>query len=253
MASPYPRAERAALLAAGRRHLRAAAATVLALAAACADVPTQPLRDADLARSPGEASPAALVEEFDGTAFPAWTSDTHPLGRGSVRAANVVLGGGTAALALSAGAYDGAEILTAERYGPGTYQARMRTPHAPGSVAAFFLYQGVAGGNDEIDIEIFNDGTRRIMFTTWVAGKETNNVIRTLPFDPGAALHDYRIEWTSRAVRFRVDGVLMQEFRRGIPRNAMFVMANAWWPTWLTGPVLAEPATFEIDRIQIGG
>ena len=251
MTSPYPRAERAALQAAGHRTLRAAAVAVLALAAACSDMPTDPALDPELARSPAPAS-TAFSEEFDGAAFSAWSADTHPLGRGSVRGTNVLLGGGKAALDLSAGAYDGAEILTTTRYGMGEYQARMRTPHAPGSVSAFFLYQGVAGGNDEIDIEIFNDGTHRIMFTTWVAGKETNNVIQTLPFDPAAALHDYRIEWSAKVVRFRVDGVVMQEFRRGIPKNAMFVMANTWWPTWLTGPLLAAPATFEIDRIQAG-
>lgn len=212
---------------------------------------TDPAPDPGLARSPGPASPA-LSEAFDGAAFPAWSADTHPLGRGSVRGANVTLGEGKAALALSAGAYDGAEILTTTRYGMGTYEARMRTPRAPGSVSAFFLYQGVPGDNDEIDIELFNDGTHRIMFTTWVAGKEMNNLIHTLPFDPAAALHDYGIEWSAKAVRFRVDGVVMQEFRRGIPQSAMFVMANTWWPTWLTGPLLAETATFEIDRIRAG-
>jgi beta-glucanase (GH16 family) len=251
MTTLHPRARRAALPAAGRRTARAAAVAVLALAAACSDMATDLPSDPGLARSPGSPS-TAFTEEFDGASFPAWTTDTHPLGRGSVRVENVALGGGAAALSLAAGAYDGAEVYTAARHGTGAYEARMRTPHAPGSVSAFFLYQGVAGGNDEIDIEIFNDGTHRIMFTTWVAGRETNNVIRTLPFDPAAALHDYRIEWSAKVVRFRVDGVVMQEFRRGIPRSAMFVMANTWWPTWLTGPLLAEPRTFEIDRIGVG-
>jgi beta-glucanase (GH16 family) len=230
------------------RATRAAAVVAVALAAACSDMATEPGSDPSLA-----SAPQPITEEFDGAAFAGWTADTHPLGRGSVRSTNVTLGGGTAALALSADAYDGAEILTTTRYGTGAYEARMRTPNAPGSVSAFFLYQGVAGGNDEIDIEIFNDGTRRIMFTTWVGGRETNNVIRTLPFDPAAGLHDYRIEWSNKLVRFRVDGVVMQEFRRGIPKQAMFVMANTWWPTWLTGPLLAAPQTFEIDRIRIGG
>jgi beta-glucanase (GH16 family) len=231
MTSQIPRAARAAFPVAGRRTARAASLAVLALAAACSDMATTPDSEAGLARSPGAASTSASVtEEFDGPAFGGWT----------------------AALSLAAGAYDGAEILTGARYGTGTYAARMRTPVAPGSVSAFFLYQGVVGGNDEIDIEIFNDGTRRIMFTTWVAGRETNNVIKTLPFDPAAGLHDYAIEWSARVVRFRVDGVVMQEFRRGIPKSAMFVMANTWWPVWLTGPLLAAPATFEIDRITIG-
>lgn len=249
MTSQFARAERAAHPAAGlaRRTPRAAAVLALALAAACSDMATDPSPEPSQA-----AATASFVEEFDTPSPAGWTADTHALGRGFVRAGNVVMGGGRAALSLAAGAYDGAEILTTTRYGVGSYEARMRTPVAPGSVSAFFLYQGVAGGNDEIDIELFNDGTRRIMFTTWVAGKETNNVIRTLPFDPAAALHDYRIEWSSKRVRFVVDGVVMQEFRRGIPKSAMFVMANTWWPTWLSGPVLTAPQTFEIDRIRAG-
>jgi len=231
------------------RATRAATAVALALAAACSDMATDPASEDPTLAS----APQPITEEFDGATLAGWGADTHPLGRGSVRSTNVSLGGGLASLALSAGAYDGAEIITAARHGTGAYEARMRTPQAPGSVSAFFLYQGVAGGNDEIDIEIFNDGTRRIMFTTWVGGRETNNVIRTLPFDPAAALHDYRIEWSSKVVRFRVDGVVMQEFKRGIPKRAMFVMANTWWPTWLSGPLLATPRTFEIDRIRIGG
>ncbi len=230
------------------RATRGAAVAALALAAACSDMATDPASDPSLA-----SAPQPITEEFDGATLAGWSADTHPLGRGSVRSTNVSLGGGLASLALSAGAYDGAEIITAARYGTGAYEARMRTPRAPGSVSAFFLYEGVAGGNDEIDIEIFNDGTRRIMFTTWVGGRETNNVTRTLPFDPAAALHDYRIEWTNKVVRFRVDGVVMQEFKRGIPRQAMFVMANTWWPTWLSGPLLTAPQAFEIDRIRIGG
>jgi endo-1,3-1,4-beta-glycanase ExoK len=233
-----------------RRTVRAAALAGLALAAACSDMTTDPAPDAPEARAPQPAP--VVVEEFDGPSFGEWYADTHPLGRGSVRAEHVALGGGRAALSLAAGGWDGAEILTSTRYGPGAYEARMRTPHAPGSLSAFFLYQGGAT-SDEIDIEIFNDGTRRIMFTTFVAGKQTNNVTATLPFDPTAAYHDYRIEWAGKSVRFLVDGVVMQEFRRGVPRSAMYVMANTWWPVWLSGPLLTEPAVFDIDRIRTGG
>ena len=252
MTTQSPRARRAAPRQALRRTLRAAAVAGLALAAACSDMTTDPALDAEQARAPGAATQA--VEEFDGPTFPGWTPDTHPLGRGQVRAQNVALGGGRAALSLAPGAYDGAEILTTTRYGTGVYTARMRTPHAPGSLSAFFLYQGGATGADEIDIEIFNDGSRRIMFTTFVGGRQTNNATLSLPFDPTAADHDYRIEWTARRVRFLVDGVVMQEFRKSIPsRNPMYVMANTWWPTWLSGPVLSAPAVFDIDRITLGG
>ncbi len=211
---------------------------------------TGPLDDDD-ARPPG-AFPR-LDEPFDGPGFSAWAADTHPLGRGSVRAENVALGGGVASLSLSAGAYDGAEIRSAARYGPGAFRARMRTPHAPGSISAFFLYEGVPGGNDEIDIEIFNDGTRRVMLTTWVAGRETGSHVHTLPFDPAAAFHDYRIEWSAGRVRFCVDGAVVRTVDDGVPASPMYVMANTWWPTWLTGPRLSVPRTMEIEGIQAGG
>ncbi len=67
------------------------------------------------------------------------------------------------------------------------------------------------------------------MFTTWIAGETTNTVTVTLPFDPADGLHDRRIEWSPGEVRFTVDGVVMQEWREGIPRSLMLVMANTWW------------------------
>ena len=71
----------------------------------------------------------------------------------------------------------------------------------------------------------------------------------TLPFDPAAGFHDYRIEWSRRRVRFRVDDVLMQEWTAGVPGDAMYVMSNAWWPTWLPGGSLDTPELHEINRI----
>ena len=63
--------------------------------------------------------------------------------------------------------------------------------------------------------------------TTWVAGKQTTHVELTLSFDPAAGFHDYRIEWSRRRVRFLVDGMLVQEWTAGVPRDAMYVMSNA--------------------------
>ncbi|HET7229334.1 MAG TPA: family 16 glycosylhydrolase [Longimicrobium sp.] len=194
-----------------------------------------------------------MIPPLTGTSFSGWSIAEHPLGRGHVRAANVTMAGDSAALSLSAGAYNGAEILTAARHGPGIHEARMRTPPAPGSLSAFFLYEGVEDGNDEIDIELFNDGSRRVMFTTWVAGEQTNTETRTLPFDPSAGFHLYTIEWSIDLARFHVDGVKMMEFRRGIPRNPMFVMANAWWPVWIDGPLLISPRALEIESIHAVG
>lgn len=175
--------------------------------------------------------------------------DTHPLGRGVVRAENVALHGGTAALTLPAGCLDGAEIRGVERAGFGAYGARMRTSRAPGSLSAFFLYEGGSDIADELDVEIFNDDSRRVMFTTWVAGVTTNTVTLTLPFDPAEGFHDYVIEWSPDEVCFAVDGAVMRRWRTGIPRNPMYVMANTWWPVWLSGPPPGVPSPLLIERI----
>jgi hypothetical protein len=238
------------LRAPGRRGvLRLCAALSLALAAGCSDG-----GDA-FAPDPRPTPPPVFATAFDDPfddASTRWALDTHPLGRGWVRAENVALGGGAASLALSAGAPDGAEIRSTEKFGYGSYTARMRTPLAPGTLSAFFLYEGGSDVADEIDIEIYNDGSRRVLFTTWVAGRQTNTVTQVLPFDPADGFHDYRIDRSRREVRFTVDGVEMQRWRRGVPQNAMYVMANAWWPVWLEGPALETPVAVQIDRITAG-
>ncbi len=196
----------------------------------------------------GDGSPP-ITDELDPWDPALWIPGDHPLGRGWLDPANVSQGPGTLLLRLAAGTYDGAEIRSAERVRFRAVEARMRTPLASGSISAFFLYEFVPRRNDEIDIEIYNDGSRRILFTTWVGGKQTNSVTRTLPFDPSAGFHDYRIEWSRDRVRFLVDGALYEEWTSGVPRDAMYVMSNAWWPTWLSGPPPGSSQALEIDRI----
>lgn len=228
-----------------RRSLSGAA---VALLAACSDAD----RSGPLAPDPDPRRAVSLVafaDEFDAWDATRWSAEEHPLGRGTFRAANVVVQGGRAELVMPAGAYDGGEIRSADRFRYGSFRARMRTPAAPGSISAFFLYQGLEA-SDEIDIEIFNDGSRRIMFTYWIAGRQVQSVTRTLPFDPSAADHDYRIDWSSNTLRFSVDGVVMQQWKGKMPRGELFLMSNSWWPVWLSGPHPAADARLSVDRIE---
>jgi beta-glucanase (GH16 family) len=192
----------------------------------------------------------SFEDGFDPPGIGRWEPGVHALGRGHVRAEHVAVGRGAASLTLPAGSFDGAEIRSRKRMGYGTYSARMKTPRAPGTLSALFLYEGGSDIADELDIEVFNDGSRRVMFTTWVAGKTTNTVTLELPFEPADGFHDYAIEWSAHEVRFVVDGVVMQEWREGLPRNPMFLMANTWWPTWISAPTLYAPQTLHIDHIR---
>jgi beta-glucanase (GH16 family) len=73
----------------------------------------------------------------------------------------------------------------------------MKLPHAPTSIMGFFL-------------EIYNDSSRRIMFTTYSGGRQTHTVTKQLPFDPTADYHTYAFRYGEGLARFVVDGNVMQ-------------------------------------------
>jgi beta-glucanase (GH16 family) len=76
--------------------------------------------------------------------------------------------------------------MSKEFYGYGSYAARMKIPNAPSSITGFFLYKA-PDYQGEIDIELYNDGSRRIMFTTYAGGARTHTQTTQLPFDLPAA------------------------------------------------------------------
>lgn len=248
-----------------RPHSAALLAGILFFTAACSDAAVTAPEDSDVLAARGGngkgkggggggdgggSDPAPPVtDDLGAWDTSQWSAQSHGLGKGWLDAANVSQGPIGLLLTLPSGGYDGAEIISAQRHQYRNIEARMRTPAAPGSISALFFYEGVRKRNDEIDIEIFNDGSGTVMFTTWVQGKQSNNVQMTLDFDPAAAYHDYRIEWAADRVAFYVDGILMQTFSTGVPRDAMYIMSNAWWPTWMSGPTLSAPASMGIDRI----
>ena len=230
----------------------------LATLAGCIEEDSLLAPDAPASFGRGAGGRAPVVEEFDVWDMTAWIATDHPLGRGVFESKNVshskFLGDRrSGALVLTLGAREhflhGAEIRSASPVRFRDVEINLKTPNAPGSISAFFLFQLVQRPrNDEIDIEILN-GTRQILFTTWVGGNETNHVERTLGFDPWKNFHDYRIEWSPSRVRFLVDGISVEEFTRGIPRQAMYVMSNTWWPTWL--PREGEPSDKNGDPITL--
>jgi hypothetical protein len=177
-----------------------------------------------------------------------WTAASHRLGRGVFRPENASIGTGSARLRLPAGRLEGAEIRSTYAYGYGTYEIRMRAPRAPGSLTAFFLYEDVPE-SDEIDIEIPNDGSRRIILTVWTTGVEVNTVTLSLPFDPADGVHAYRILHEPAAIRFVVDGVELHRWEGERPRAPMRLMSSVWWPSWLEGDPPGEPGVLEIESI----
>jgi endo-1,3-1,4-beta-glycanase ExoK len=179
---------------------------------------------------------------------PAWTATAHALGRGVLDPANVAITGGRVTLALPAGRTDGGEVRSVATERGGSYEARIRVANAPSSITGFFLYAPPDFAS-EIDIEILNDPTGTILFTTYAGGRETHHEKRSLGFDPTAAAHDYRIDWERRSAGFAVDGRVLRRWTTGIPTAPMNLYLNAWFPRWLGG--IAPPATAftTVDRV----
>jgi beta-glucanase (GH16 family) len=73
------------------------------------------------------------------------------------------------------------------------------------------------------------------MFTTYAGGRQTHIETFTLPFDPTADFHEYRIGYAPDSVSFYADGQLMKTWTDGLPRTSMHLMLNTWFPTWLDG------------------
>lgn len=175
------------------------------------------------------------AEEFAqaGALPPGWKATDHKLGRGRVRPENVSMEDGKVRLTLPADGVDGAEIESEKLYGPGsTYTARMKVPDAPSSITGFFLYEP-PDLESEIDIEIFNEPSGKVLFTTYAGGKQTHTKEKKLPFDPTKGFHDYSFSYDKGSVVFYVDGEEMQRYKGGIPDKEMHLYVNSWYPTWL--------------------
>lgn len=200
----------------------------------------------------GAARSSDFRDEFIDFDVRRWVKVDRPFGHGRVDSANVTVANGMLDIRLPAGRRDGGEMRSTSLFRYGTYSARMKVANAPSSVTAFFLYKKPDYAQ-EIDIEIFNDSTRRIMFSTYAGGSQTNTVIDELPFDATSDYHVYTIEYDPGSVRFLVDGTEMRRWTSGVTRSSMYLFANAWFPSWLAGQPPATDVSASIDWIEYSG
>ncbi|QIN82182.1 family 16 glycosylhydrolase [Rubrobacter tropicus] len=196
-----------------------------------------------------QAQGAGFFDGFGTFEAARWTKENHALGRGYLDADNVSVANGHLRLKMPANTVQGAEIRSNNLYYHGSYAARLKLPNTPGSVTGFFVYRPPDFAR-EIDIEIPNDSSRRIWFTTHAGGRTTNHVTMRLPFDPTASFHDYAFTYGPGAVRFYVDGKLMKTFNTGLPQNTMYLYTNTWFPTWLDGKKPRRDSYVLVDWIR---
>lgn len=197
----------------------------------------------------GAARSTDFRDDFTSFDTKQWTKSSRPFGHGAIDPANVSVAGGYLGVNLPGGKLDGGEIRSTSVYTYGTFKARMKIANAPSSLTAFFLYKQPDYAQ-ELDIEIYNDPSRRIMFTTYSGGAMTHTVTTLLPFDATLDFHDYTIERDRTSVRFLVDGVQMQSWTSGITRSSMYLYVNAWFPSWLGGESPASDQSTLVDWIS---
>ena len=178
-----------------------------------------------------------------------YVTESKKLGRGHLRAENVAIEDKKLRLKLPAGTLEGGEIESIDTHSYGSYAASIKAADAPSSITGFFLY-APPDFHTEIDVEIFNDGSRRVLFTTYADGEQTNTVEKKLPFDATAAFHEYRIDLYPTRAEFSVDGRPMHTFEDGLPGDSMKLMVNAWYPDWLPGQRPRQDGYSSVDWIR---
>jgi endo-1,3-1,4-beta-glycanase ExoK len=191
-----------------------------------------------------------FTDNFDSFDETRWTKGDHKLGRRSyLDPDNVSVSDGNLQIRLPKRSLEGGEILSDNLYGYGSYSARMKLPDAPSSITGFFLYKS-PDYESEIDIELYNDSSGRIMFTTYAGGARTHTGTLSLGFDPTAGFHEYAFSYDQSSITFYVDGQPKKTWNNGLPTTSMHLMVNAWFPSWLGGRKLRTDKILLVDRIE---
>jgi hypothetical protein len=190
-------------------------------------------------------------DDFDAPELDAgrWEAPARDLGLGELAPGDTGTEDGSLRLTLPANTLDGGEIESTDRYGPGFYAARIKVPDAPSSITGFFLYEP-PDLEREIDIEIYNDPSGKILFTTYADGEQTHTETLDLPFDPTEEFHEYAFFYDEESVIFYVDDEPMQEFDGGLPNERMKLHVNSWFPDWLSGEEYGSDHYVFVDWIE---
>ncbi len=191
----------------------------------------------------------SFVDNFDSFNTNNWMKSSFTLERSLLDPANVDVNNGNLRIKIPANTLNGGEIESKGVYKYGTYRARMKLPNAPSSITGLFLYMGPELYN-EIDIEVYNDNSGNVDFTTYANGKMQHCVTKNMGFDPTADFHEYRFDFNPGNLNFYVDGKLMQSWTDGMTTNSMYLLVNTWFPQWLKGTKPTSDQYLLVDWIK---
>ncbi len=131
---------------------------------------------------------------------------------------------------------NGGEIGSYRFFTYGLFTVRMKAPALPGGVSAFFLmnrWQPQDWEHKEIDIELLGGHPDKAQLTTHDfqnGGRDWKSAATTvdLGFDFSRQFHDYAILWTPEAVRWYVDGRLINTETHYVPHEALQIRMNIY-------------------------
>jgi len=195
-----------------------------------------------------------FIDDFNGFDANRWIiSNKLTPGFGRFDTQNISLKDGLLSIKFPMQTKDGGEVKTTApaKYKYGTYRASIKTPsQLPGTYTTFFLYEST--NLDEIDIEIWNDGSGKLDLNTWVKGVQKFSSQIILAFDPSSQFHEYRIDYYPNEVSFWVDNVKLKYTTdlSQIPTSLTNIYISGWWPKWMSGNVSGTDKFAVYDWIQ---
>lgn len=188
-------------------------------------------------------------EDFDILDQNIWKISSKKLGRTKIKSTNVFVNNGMLEIHMPKGILEGGEISTVQLQGYGAYEIRMKLPYARSSITGFFLYKS-PDYYYEIDIELYNDESGKLLLTTYSDGKTNNECSCITGFDPTLDFHEYRLEYYEDLVGFYVDNKLVKSWTSGFPKGEMQLMVNSWYPNWLEGIPAESEQVLYVDWIR---
>lgn len=150
------------------------------------------------------------------------------------------------------------EIQTKQRFGYGTYEARMKTDTGSGLNAAFFTYIGPSDKQpwDEIDFEILTKDTSKVQVNAYIAGKGKNEKLVDVPGGTDGAFNDYAFVWQKDSLRWYVNGQLVNTITdpAKLPTHAQKIFFSLWGSDTMKGwmGAFADPGrkvSLQVERV----
>ncbi|RWR80904.1 Xyloglucan endotransglucosylase/hydrolase protein 2 [Cinnamomum micranthum f. kanehirae] len=170
---------------------------------------------------------------------------------------------------------EGSGFASKSYYGSGFFHMEMKVPgrDSAGVVTTFYMSQGKAQGNDELDFEFLGNREGKpytLQTNVIVQGHGDREQKIQLWFDPTSSFHTYKILWNPYQIVFFVDNHPIRVFQNRTnigaqyPTQPMKVMGSIWngedWATdggkekinWTYAPFKAQYQGFDVDGCTSG-